>query len=68
VFLSGGGVLGSRGEIMENDQRNPDDYIDATGHRVYRGSRWHLPKTGEPTKCAVEGCPRVLGQADKVAE
>jgi hypothetical protein len=45
---------------MADEPRNDDDYIDETGHRVYRGSRWHTPKQGDPTRCAVEGCPRVL--------
>ncbi|GAB2733537.1 hypothetical protein [Nocardioides pakistanensis] len=36
--------------------RHPD------GHVLLDGARWHYPKQGEPTVCAVEGCPRVLGQ------
>lgn len=47
---------------MADEPVNTDDYIDSTGHRVYRGSRMHTPTMGEPTKCAVQGCPRVLGQ------
>lgn len=31
------------------------------GHQVLDGARWHYPKLGEPTVCAVEGCDRVLG-------
>lgn len=50
---------------MVKDEKPPPGstyYVDATGHQVYRGQRWHFPKTGEPTRCGVEGCPRVLGQ------
>ena len=32
------------------------------GHYLIDGARWHYPKTGEPTVCAVAGCERVLGQ------
>lgn len=31
------------------------------GHQVLDGARWHYPKVGDPTVCAVEGCDRVLG-------
>lgn len=29
-------------------------------HYLIDGARWHYPKVGEPTVCAVEGCDRVL--------
>lgn len=40
---------------------NENYYVDDTGHVILNGSRWHHPKTGDPTKCAVEGCPREMG-------
>jgi hypothetical protein len=53
-----------------NDQ--PSKHPD--GHVLLDGARWHYPKMGEPTACAVRGCTRVLGQqptdadADPVAD
>lgn len=29
-------------------------------HALVEGARWHYPKPGEPTACAIEGCDRVL--------
>lgn len=34
--------------------RHPD------GHTLIDGARWHYPKTGEPSVCAIRGCERVL--------
>lgn len=50
------------------DWATEDDYIDATGHRVYKGSRWHYPAPGDPTRCGVTGCPRDLTLEEKRAE
>lgn len=29
-------------------------------HMVLDGARWHYPAQGDPTRCAVGGCTRVL--------
>lgn len=31
-------------------------------HVIVNGGRWHWPKQGEPEKCGVPGCDRVMGQ------
>lgn len=33
---------------------------DADGHTLIDGARWHYPKQGTPTQCAIPGCARVL--------
>lgn len=38
-----------------NPHRHPD------GHALVDGARWHYPKQGEPTVCAIEGCDYELG-------
>lgn len=30
------------------------------GHVLIGGARWHYPAPKDPTRCAVEGCLRVL--------
>lgn len=37
---------------------------DDTGHNLIQGARWHWPAPGDPTRCGVEGCTRVLGQSN----
>lgn len=32
------------------------------GHWLLRGARWHIPKQGDPTRCEVLGCERLMGQ------
>ncbi|WP_156698013.1 hypothetical protein [Nocardioides sp. Leaf285] len=34
----------------------------ADGHVLIQGARWHYPRQGDPTACAVTGCGRILGQ------
>lgn len=36
------------------------DTRSADGHNIIEGARWHYPKPGRPTECAVPGCGRVL--------
>lgn len=31
------------------------------GHTLIDGARWHYPKQGSPTECAIQGCDRILG-------
>ena len=38
------------------------------GHWLLAGARWHYPAPGDPERCAVPGCTRVLGQAAREAE
>lgn len=42
-------------------QTHPD------GHVLIGGARWHYPVPGDPTRCAVAGCDRVLGQQQQPA-
>lgn len=35
------------------------------GHVLIAGARWHFPKMGAPTECAVAGCDRLLGQTGR---
>lgn len=30
-------------------------------HVLIEGARWHYPMTGDPTRCGVPGCDRVMG-------
>jgi hypothetical protein len=30
------------------------------GHPLLDGARWHYPKQGSPTECAVDGCEHVM--------
>lgn len=43
-------------------QTHPD------GHVLIGGARWHYPIAGDPTRCAVAGCDRVLGQQPAAEE
>ena len=42
----------------KNDDTDPYKHPD--GHALIDGARWHYPKTGEPSVCAIPGCDRVL--------
>lgn len=33
------------------------------GHPLLDGMRWHYPKQGSPTECAIKGCERIMGAA-----
>lgn len=44
----------SRRKDDENTGRHPD------GHALVDGARWHYPRMGDPTACAIDGCDRVL--------
>lgn len=37
-----------------------DPFKHPDGHNLIDGARWHHPKTGSPSECAVKGCERVL--------
>ena len=37
-----------------------DPFKHPDGHNLIDGARWHYPKTGSPSECAVPGCERVL--------
>lgn len=37
--------------------QDPED-----NHKIIDGARWHWPAPGEPTRCGVKGCTRVLGR------
>lgn len=52
----------SRGRTRQatDETRHPD------GHVLLDGARWHYPKPGRPTECAVAGCERILGQSTLV--
>lgn len=44
-----------------NAMLRADYYVAEDGHTVLRGAAWHWPTAGDPTRCGVPGCDRVLG-------
>lgn len=45
---------------MAKKNEDIDLYRHPDGHALIDGARWHYPKTGSPSECAVAGCDRVL--------
>jgi hypothetical protein len=45
---------------MAKKNEDVDLYKHPDGHALIDGARWHYPKTGSPSECAIAGCDRVL--------
>lgn len=41
-------------------RQSDEDARNSDGHTLVGGARWHYPKTGSPSECAIPGCDRIL--------
>lgn len=56
----GDAVPGTRKKTRKRAASDPSRHAD--GHTLIQGARWHYPRQGHPTVCAIDGCDRVLGE------